>query len=206
MPWSCKYASTPPASPVELEEAKAHLRVTHDDEDTLIARCVEAATRMCEAETHRQFAQTSLVLSLDRLPTGRTPLLLPRAPLATLDSLAYVDAAGTSSTILLADLIVDATSEPGRVQPRYGTYWPTVRDQINAVTVTFTAGYTAALVPDLARAAILLQTGTLYQHREGVVVGTITGELAQSVRDLLMPLVYGDEFTQYGPCASAAEY
>jgi hypothetical protein len=45
--------------------------------------------------------------------------------------------------------------------------WPTTRDQINAVIVTFVAGYGAAsAVPQYAKTAVKHLIGLWYLHRE----------------------------------------
>jgi uncharacterized phiE125 gp8 family phage protein len=206
MSWAWKYNTTPPVSPVTLEEAKAHLRVTHGDEDLLVISKLEGATRKCEEFCHRQLGQTQLVLQLDRLPLGRTPLAMPRPPLVSVQSLTYVDTAGAPQTFAIPNLIVDTMSEPGRLQPVFTSYWPPTQVQIAAVTIAFTAGYAAAAFPDLLRAAILLQLGSMFENREDVVVGTISNKLALGVEDLLMPFVVGDEFEQYGPQLEAHCY
>jgi uncharacterized phiE125 gp8 family phage protein len=197
MPWAWKYKTTAPAPPVLLQEAKEHLRVTHDDEDLLIISKLASAVRKCEEFCHRQFGRTQLVLVLDRFPTGRKPLFLPRPPLVSVDSIAYVDPENV--TRLFVDPAIDTASEPGRIQPEVGLVWPVVRDVIGAVQIEYTAGYTESTLPSLLRDAVLLQLGSLYEHREDIVVGTISSKLAMGVEDLLMPFKVGDEFTCYGP-------
>jgi uncharacterized phiE125 gp8 family phage protein len=56
------------ASPVTLEEAKAHLRVAIDDDDGLIQAYLEAATERVELETGRQLLTAVRELWLDSAP------------------------------------------------------------------------------------------------------------------------------------------
>ena len=72
-------------------------------------------------------------------------------------TLKYVDTSGTLQTLVQdTDYQVDADSEPGRLLPFPGKYWPPTRRQANAVQVTFVAGYgLAAAVPDTIVCAIL---------------------------------------------------
>jgi uncharacterized phiE125 gp8 family phage protein len=79
-----------------------------------------------------------------------------------------VDPDGATQVWSSLSYYVDKRSEPGYVVPAYGTDWPATRDQANAVTVRYAAGYGAAAsaVPAAIRAWILLATATLYETRE----------------------------------------
>ncbi|MDP2026444.1 hypothetical protein [Sulfuriferula sp.] len=107
-------------------------------------------------------------------PTDRTgyAIMLPFPPLATVDSIQYLDPAGVLQTLPPANYIVDTNSEPGRVVPAIGYAWPSTRLQINAVTVKFTVGYgaTETSVPEGIRSWMLLMIATLYENRELVAV------------------------------------
>jgi uncharacterized phiE125 gp8 family phage protein len=93
--------------------------------------------------------------------------LLPLCPLQSVDSIQYTDTGGGISTMAVTDYKVDSVSEPARILPAYGKAWPTTRQEINAVQITFTAGYgLAAAVPQGIKAWMLLRIGSMYQHRE----------------------------------------
>jgi uncharacterized phiE125 gp8 family phage protein len=178
--------TTPPAvDPVTLDEAKAHLIVTHDEDDDLIGRLVMGATRLLELETARQFVEAEWLLSLD----GFEPVIELRVcPVIEITELAYVDAAGVQQTLDPAAYQLDAESCPARLAPAFETEWPDTRAVMNAVQVTFTAGYGDAeeldLVPAEAKQAILLLVGHWYEHRETVALGTISTEIEAAYRSL----------------------
>lgn len=180
--------TTPPViEPVTVAECKDHLRILHNDEDTLIEAYMKAAREWCEAFTCRQFLTATYTLSLDDFPCWEINLY--RAQIQSVSSVQYYDSGGTLTTISSSRYIVDSAHEPGRVVPEYGLVWPVVRlGRPNAVIVTFIAGWSAAsLVPDSIKIAIKQLVSHWYENREPVVVGSITAEIPKTVEFLLWP-------------------
>lgn len=70
------------------------------------------------------------------------------------------------------DFIVDADSEPPRLVPAYGTFWPLTLRIPNAVQIFFTAGYgnDGAAAPATLKVALMLAVGASYENREAVTV------------------------------------
>lgn len=68
------------------------------------------------------------------------------------------------------DFIVDADSEPPRICPAYGTFWPLTLRVPNAVQIFFTAGYgdDAANAPAKLKVALMMAVGVSYEYREAV--------------------------------------
>lgn len=153
----------PGAEPVTLAQAKAHLRVDYSADDDLISALISAARQQCEHRTQRTLVNTTWRLSVDAF---EQLALLPMGPVTAITSLSYVDANGTTQTLSSGtDYRADLDSAPARVQPI--NTWPTAADQLNAVTITYTAGYGAsgASVPAPLRQWILLAVGEMYAHR-----------------------------------------
>ena len=127
-------------------------------------------------------------LKLDGFPaaTTRNPyavIEVPLPPLASVTSIAYIDANGATQTLTGADLTAvadtDTSSEPGQLRPVYGTSWPSTRLTPQAVTVRFVAGYgAAAAVPANVGLWLRERVATLYEHREQFVTGTIVAPLS----------------------------
>ncbi|HEV2378710.1 MAG TPA: head-tail connector protein [Terriglobia bacterium] len=67
-----------------------------------------------------------------------------------------------------ASFLVDAISEPPRVFPQAGQYWPSVLYVPNAVQIPFMAGYSAddSAVPERAKIAIMMLVSNWYENRE----------------------------------------
>lgn len=176
---------TTPATeyPLLLEEAKASLRVTTDDENSYIQSLIAAATGYVEQATARQLVSATWTLKLDYFPDV---IYVPRPPLRSVSSIQYVDASGDTQTLSSTDYRVDLYSLPGRIEPAYGRSWPTTRDVNAAVTVTYIAGYGgASSVPEEIKLAMRLLIGHWYEHREPVVVGNIVSPIPMSVDALL---------------------
>lgn len=160
--------------PITLDEAKAHCRVTFTDDDALIERLIKAATHEIENRLQRTLCETTYIEQLDRFPGGGIKLALP--PLLSVQSIVYFSAAGTQLTLSANDYIVDTHSEPGWVMLAPDKQWPETLDRINAVAITYKAGYLLGgnaqqqrdAVPEDLRAWLLIRVSTLYENRESV--------------------------------------
>ena len=168
-----KLITAPVTLPVTLEEAKAHLRVTDDIEDTLITALIETATAGAEHETGRALMAQTWEIALDAFPAA---IEMTRTPVQSITSVTYANAEGVQTVLSDAFYSLDAADEFGwaYVVPAYAGAWPETRDEINAVKVRYVAGYaSAAEVPAAIKSWILLQVGAMYAHRESDVIGQV---------------------------------
>lgn len=179
---------TPPAvEPITLEEAKAHLRVTHDLDDADVADQIAAARELCEGATARSFITTQWRLTLDDFPRScPRAVVLPRAPVLSIDAVSYLDADGARQTV--GQGVFDF--EPGdgaRLTPAHGQTWPGARVAPGSVRVDFTAGYgpDAASVPSAARILLKTALGYLDANRAGEQT------VPQAVADLVSACDWG---------------
>ena len=187
--WTLERLAEPAEPAVSLIEAKLHLRVDHDAEDSLIERIIRAATERAEEIQGRAYVTQTFRLGLPRFPRGRV-IYLPRPPLQSVEQITYLDPAGEEQTLSPDTYRADPAAVPGRVILRRGAAWPETADEPDAVRITYAAGYgdTGAAVPEETRAAILLFVGHLYEQREAVTVGTgPTFQLAYGPEYLLWP-------------------
>ncbi len=115
------------------------------------------------------------------------PLRLP--PVQSVTSVKYVNVDGDLTTLNpSAYRLTGAQSWDPVVSPAYGTTWPETRDQAEAVTVEFVAGYgEAADVPREIMQAIRLLVAEWYAEREAVGFST-PHELPHGVAQLIQPL------------------
>ncbi len=133
---------------VSLADAKTTLRIEQSDTslDASITLAIEGITLECEHQLGRSLVHQGWRLSLDRIGDA---IRLDHPPIASVQSLAYYDAAGVLQTLHPDDYFVDLVSEPGYIVPAVGKAWPETFDRAHAVTVDYTAGYgaTSANVP-----------------------------------------------------------
>tara|TARA_R100001086_G_scaffold238110_2_gene162632 strand:+ start:3014 stop:3583 length:570 start_codon:yes stop_codon:yes gene_type:complete len=165
--------TAPTSEPVSLDEAKEHMRVTDDLQDTLIAQQVSAARDYVERITGRQFVNATWTYTLDAFSSEILP---PKPPLVSVTSITYVDTGGASQTESSSVYTVITDDETqGRIVEAFNQSWSATRDQPNAITVVYVAGYgaTANLVPDVFKQAILLLTAEMYEYRETTVSGSV---------------------------------
>ncbi len=202
--------SPAPQPVLSLQEARKHLRVDIDAEDALIEALVLAATRHAEQYTSRVLVARSFRLSMDGFPPSygsafaprwgnpQNPnhfpeaIYLPLAPLASVEQIQYASTqlGGSPAEPVLQTVEgqLDLSSLPPRIVPLYGQSWPSTACVPQAVQVTFTAGYGEPNdVPEDIKAAVKLVLGSLFEHREDNVVGTITAELPLGAKALLAP-------------------
>lgn len=167
----CKQLALPTTEPVSLAEAKTFCKVEASitDDDALITGLIQAAREYAEKWTGRALAQRQFVLVMDShpyytdtiqsqlayppsyysLPRYSTTLWnysqmikLPKSPLKSVDSMRYIDASGNAQTLYQdVNFVVDRISEPGRIFPIPGQFWPADLYVANSVEIVFTAGY-----------------------------------------------------------------
>lgn len=159
--------SAPATLPVSVEEVKAHLRVEHDDDDTLIASLIAVAVSFVDAGgvlgramVTQSWAQTGQYWS------GRVPVTL--SPVKALTAVKYYDTDNALQTATLSDFRLIGGMNDSYVEP-VGS-WPNAFDRPDALQIELTVGYgdAASDVPATVRHAILMLIGHWYENREDV--------------------------------------
>jgi len=189
-------ASGPVVEPVSVADAKLHLRVDSEADDTYIAALVSAAREWCETYTERTFVHTQYVMTLDTFPWE---IELPRPPVATAagntaTTITYGLEGGGTATLAATEYRVDRTSEPGVIRTVYAGTWPSHLLDRNSVSVTWWAGYgeDGTKVPKVVRSAILMLVAHWYDRgRSGVLTGTVSKEVEFGVNALLDSIKWG---------------
>ena len=191
---------TPPAVEcVSLDTAKDHLRVSFTDDDTLIPIYITAARQWAERYTKRAFFNQTWTLNLDYFPffncsstlhtrtrhdyiywagyfDGIT-IRLPRPTTVSATSITYLDLTGTTQTLDPDSYYVDTTSEPARIIPIPGSFWPYTQAylpgsvQVTVVAGSYGDGVDVNNCPQTVVAAILLMLTNLYENRSSVELG-----------------------------------
>jgi uncharacterized phiE125 gp8 family phage protein len=164
---------TPPASePVTLAEAKSHLRVDLNDDDTLINALITAARQMAEEYTRRAFITQTWEATFLPLGVPYRGIRLSRPPVQQIVSIT-VDGQTLDPTKyeLLDDWI--------EFDPK-----PLPQDKI---VIRYNAGYgSAADVPSPIKQAILQIVGHLYENRESQDMPGLAVNLLQPYRVMML--------------------
>ena len=181
----------PTTEPVSLSEAKDHLRVDFDDEDTYIETLITTARKYCESYTNRVFITQTWRQNIDCFPRV---IKLKVNPVISLTSLKYYDTTETQKTI--ADdpnnFQKDFNSDVASLHEGLVNAFPSVGNTINPIEIITVCGYgDASDVPDNIKHAMKIMISHLYENREGVnvVVGGLAMqiELPNAVKHLLSP-------------------
>jgi hypothetical protein len=218
----CRQMTLPAAEVITLAQAKNYLRVGagFTDDDALILGHIQAAREHAETVTGRAIAQRTFRLVLDShpyytdtiqsqlayppsyysLPRYSTTLWnysqmikLPFSPVISVQQMRYVATDGNPVELHQdTDFILDRDSEPARIFPMPGQYWPADLYVANACEIDFTAGYDpdptktdthnvtepvppeqqpdsiiVTGIPQLLRTAMLMYMAQLYDQRWG---------------------------------------
>ena len=166
-----KEAAPPAPNPVPLAEFAAHLRLGYgftDDgsEDALLDLYLRHAIAVVEARTGQALVMRPYILQVAGW-NRRGHLVLPVGPVAAIDRIRFVRAAG------IVDLApTDWTLEPGRTRQRLtgpggGALRPVPHGAL--AELEFTAGHAPAWaeVPGDLRQAVLLLAAHYYENRHG---------------------------------------
>lgn len=163
----------PKSEPVVLTDMKQYLRLdaAFTDDDTLIGGLIQAARRWAEAYTRRRFIFQTVRLEMDFFPgyidanvvggashyaatfaSGvnlvlagiRYAVQMPFPPVHRIAAFKYFDQNGDSQDVTpLTGYVADLDSNPARLMPPFGQFWPVAQVIPNAVRIDFVAGYGA---------------------------------------------------------------
>lgn len=180
-----KLKTAPTGYLLTLTEAKAHLNVLSDLDDDLILFLIGVATEQAEEITNRQLMRSTYEMTMDILPDR---FEIKKPPLNAVEKIEYIPD-GSDSYVLLdtSKYMVDTTVEPGVVIRRKDATYPTISWMVNAVRVTFTAGYAdAEAVPKSIKQWMMIRIATLFEHREEIVVGVSVTPIQNNYNDYLI--------------------
>src|SRR6478609_3346354 len=139
--------------PITLAQAKAWLKVTHDDEDVIITALITAARQTCEGYISKSFVERT-VTAIVRNDLGN--IKLPYGPVNTVTSAADSEGGEYGS----GDYNITGISDKRLGYP-----------MASYVKVVYTAGY--SVLPEQFKTAIKMQLSWMYTHRgddEGTVI------------------------------------
>ena len=153
---------------VSTTELKLFAKIDEADDNALVTALNATATDYVCDRMQRAFVTETWELSLDAWPLNGCPIELCRVPAFAITSMSYIDTDGASQTLASSQYTLDDKAEPAAIYRAYNITWPTVRNVVNAITVTFTVGYgtDASSTPEKFKEIIKLYFSHLYEHRE----------------------------------------
>ena len=175
---SLQVVSREAATVVDLETAKAWLRIDNPDEDARVQLLVDAATEYVAEHVRMLLSPCVMRLILDGFPVinwyqyfpvmAPFPQLLtqgmafflptqtisePVYPVTSIDSIQYLDTNEVLQTLDASQYTVDLSTQ--RQAPAANQVWPGTANQIAAVTINFHAGFALGEAPHWVRQLIL---------------------------------------------------
>ena len=167
MNYAPKQIAPPTVAALSLDEAKAHLRLDHDDENTL----VESLIKVAQAHLDGPDGVLSVVLTDSRWEEsfeerGCEKVSLQQQPVRSIHSVSVDGAALSPENFSLHQ------KRSGRAVVEFATA------QSGQIVIQYNAGAEdAASVPEPIKQAMRLHIGSLYELRETEAIGTITSKL-----------------------------
>jgi len=174
--------TAPAVEPLSLAEAKAFLRVEHNDDDDVIGALIASARIHVEAQTRRALVTQSWRLTLDAWPADGRLAVRP-APLIALTAARVYDESDNAGALDLQAFVVDtagsqlafapwALAQPGRA--------------VAGIELDVSVGYGDAVsaVPEPLRHAVRLLTAHWYENRGITGSGSV---LPTTVAALIAP-------------------
>lgn len=177
--------SAPAATPVTLDEVKAHCRVDDTDSDAVLTMLLNAAVDHLDGWTG--ILGRALVTQTWRQDFDgfSSEMRLPLGPVDSITSITCRDSSGQISTIGSDNYALKTDEIGGYVRFKDSYSFPTDLNETGAVSVTYVAGVAEADVPAAIKAVILLLVSHWNENREAVLTGTISTSLPLGVDRLL---------------------
>lgn len=124
--------------PILLSEVRDFLKISHQDEDALLASYIRAATGVCENFTGRQLIKQQWQLSLN--DWREEVVSLPFSPVLSIDRIEVWDGA-IFQTINPENYLLDKTSYQARVLPSPAFQWPDPQIEVGGIKIIVSAGF-----------------------------------------------------------------
>lgn len=172
--------SAPATLPVTLEEAREYLRVRNTALDGLIESLIRSVTDSLDGADGllgRCLVEQTWLLKIDSCFPRVIEVPLP--PLIRVESVSYINTDGEAMTLDPGAYQVAGiqASVKAEISPAFGTTWPETRRAREAISITFTAGYSDSqspslpAVPEALKGAILETVATRFEFPEAAVAG-----------------------------------
>lgn len=173
---------------VTLSEAKQHLKIDGDDQNSIISLYLAAAVKRCE-----DYRQASIMSAAHELYSSGfcSSFNLQKHPVTAINSVKYYDTDGALQTVDSAEYRLQSFRQPCFLEFDSEFDYPDLHDREWPVVINFNAGYdSASSVPATIKLGVLNELGTFHEFRQGVLSGN--GLTTVEVRETTMALLDGE--------------
>ena len=177
--------AAPAVEPVTVDEAKAHLRIDHNDEDALLGSLIATSRLHIEAALDLALVTQSWSWRLDAWPDDMA-VALPLRPVQSVEAVQVTAADGTVETLSSEKFLLNGANLRPRLLSRAGA-WPRPGVPALGIEIAFTTGFgsTASDVPPPIRHSLLMLVAHWYEHRGSTEVGGASARIPDTVSTLL---------------------
>ena len=168
---------------VSLDDAKEHLRVLHNDDDTYITSLIYASQLTAEYYSNIDFTSDNWLFTCD---TWEQTLSIPYQKVFKITSLKYYDDNGALQGLTAnTDFYSDAGSLPARITLTDGTTYPSLRNGTGNILIHFQTDILDYRMDAHAKQAVMIMIADMYENRQSVVVGRIASSIPKTSQYLL---------------------
>jgi len=166
---------------ITVAALKEHLRVDHNDENTLIEAYRDAAIAWVEDYCNTRLGDVTAVGYIDFFH----PVQFPVGPVQSISSVTYLDTANATQTLSTTKYWFDIKTNVARMT--FDSVPDLYDDAYNRVQVNMTIGYPEADIPKPMITAIRWMVAHLYEQRQPVATGTIAVTVPIGLYSILNP-------------------
>jgi len=154
----------PTFEPVTIYQAKKQCEIAESDvaHDEHLTDLIVSAREELEQDTGICFATRTLKTYMESIEDGTR---LQTRPVTSITSLKYYDTTNTQQTLATTYYGFDIGKR--QIRLKYNQSWPVYTPRWDAWEITYVCGYASeALIPQLAKAAILMLVGYRFENRD----------------------------------------
>ena len=178
--------TAPVRQPISISECKEQMRIEHSDDDILINRFIDTATRFVDVTGALGKAMITQTWG-EWIAPNPTVFYLSLGPVQSVSAIKYYDADNLLQTDTLSNYHVLGTSGRMLISPKTGFNWPTTFQRDDAIKIEYVIGYGNAPtdIPETIRHALFMLVAHYYENREPELIGTISKTLPFGFEDLI---------------------
>ncbi len=158
--------TAPVVEPVTLSEAKAHLRIDHTAEDSVLTEMIVAARQALEDASDLALITQSWQVALDAWPGAVVEL--PKRPAQSVTEVRVTGLDGVAAILVSSAFELKTAGGMARLVKTPSAIWTGPGRLVGGIEIDYVAGYGSAAsdVPRALRQALLMVIAHVYENRE----------------------------------------